>query len=232
MFKIRYLASEPLFQSPRLNIRGVGIREMMPPSDVRRPKGTEDYLFMIFHDAVRLGESGEIRVEAGTIVLWERKAAHFYGNPLQRWSHSWIHCDGPGVRAAWRAAGILSGQPIRLSNPSRAEEYLFAIHEELSGSMEADGLILRNTVENLIQEAARSRTRAPKPPIPQNLLAARECIDTGYDQRITLEQLARRAGLSLPHFCTEFRRHFGIPPIAYLVQRRMRAAAMLLRETR
>lgn len=231
MLTVRYLAREPLFRSPRLSIRGVGIREVMPPCFVRRPGGTGDFLFMLFHDTVQLGKDESAVAEPGTLLLWERKAAHFYGNPQRRWSHSWVHCDGSFIRAAWRAAAIPSAHPIALPHPSRVEDYLFTIHEELTGQMPPDALILRNTLENLIREAARSREPRPlRPPIPQNLAAVRDWIETEYDQPLTLEQLAARAGLSLPHFCTTFRRHFGIPPIAYLIHRRMHAAAILLRE--
>jgi len=188
-------------------------------------------LFMIFHDPVRFGERSEVLHEAGTIMLWERGAPHFYGNPLIRWSHSWIHCDGRDVGAALRAARIPKGQPIHLSNPSHADKYLFDIHEELVGPMKPDRVILRNALANLIQEAARSQNRPRKAAVPEPLLAARQIIDTRYDERLTLAQLASQAGLSIPHFCTEFRRHFGAPPIAYLLQRRMRVAAMLLSGT-
>ena len=231
MLKVRYLSAEPLFHTPRLSIRGVGVREVMPPCFVQRPEGTRDYLFMIFHDPVRIGEHGAVLHEAGTIMLWERGAPHFYGNPLIRWSHSWIHCDGQDVGAALRAAQVPKGKPIHLANPSHADKYLFDIHEELIGQMKPDRVILRNTLANLIQEAARSQTRPRKPPVPEALQNARQTLDTRYDERLTLAQLAREAGLSLPHFCTEFRRHFGTPPIAYLLQRRMRVAAMLLHST-
>ena len=49
---------------------------------------------------------------------------------------------------------------------------------------------------------------------------ARENIDASYHQRFTLTALATQAGLSVPHFCTEFRRHFGVPPVTYLIGRR------------
>ena len=231
MLKIRPRASEPLFQSAHLCIRGIGIHEVMPPCFVRRPDGTGDYLFMIFHSPVQIGDLETTPVKPGMMVLWERGAAHFYGNPALRWAHSWIHCDGRDIRKAWKAVGIHTGQPIRLSNPSRAEDYLLSIYEELTGPMEPDGVIIRNTLGNLIQEAARSRTRPQTSPIPENLLFVREFINTTYNERVTLDQLAAKAGLSVSHFCTEFRQYFGTPPIAYLIQRRMHVAARLLCET-
>ena len=229
MLKIRYLSQKPLFRTNRLSIRGLGINEVMPPCLVERPEGTGDYLFMIFHDPVRIGKGNGDLHDAGTMILWDKGAPHYYGNPLIRWSHSWIHCDGQDVGAALLAARIPRGKPIHLANPSHADRYLFDIHEELAGPMKPDRVIIRNTLANLIQEAGRSRLQ--KTPIPAPLLAARQIIDMHYDHRLTLAQLASEAGLSIPHFCTAFRQHFGMPPIAYLVQRRMHVAAMLLRGT-
>jgi len=229
MLKIRYLAESPLFRAASLCIRGIGIREVMPPCYVQRPQGTGDYLFMIFHDPVRLGEHGTVFHKAGTVMFWKHGAPHFYGNPLVRWSHSWIHCDGRDVATALRASKIMCGQPIAMANPSLADKYLLDIHEELTGQMEPDRVIIRNTLANLIQEV--SRARPLKLAVPEPLLEARRILDTRYDERLALADLAAGARLSVAHFCTEFRRHFGVPPIAYLLQRRMRVAAMLLRGT-
>ena len=47
--------SPPLVDSPQLTIRGIGVREIMPPGLIERPRGRPDYLFMLFHDAVAAG---------------------------------------------------------------------------------------------------------------------------------------------------------------------------------
>ncbi len=232
MWSVRYLHADPVFRSRDLSIRGIGIHETMPPSQVRRPEGTGDYLFMVFHDPVEFGPPGQIqRLSGGTIVLWPRGAGHFYGDPHHRWSHSWIHCDGRAVSQAMGGARAWQGRPIQLSDPPRVEHYLFDLHEELTGTDKPDRVIVQNTLSNLIRESLRSGRRPRKLPVPDNLLAARQSIDTRYHEKLSLAGLAKQAGLSLPHFCTEFRRRFGAPPIAYLIQRRLHAAAALLRET-
>ena len=229
MLKIRYKYSGPIFNSERLSILGIGIREQMLPCRVKCPTGNNDYLFMIFHDPVNIGEFNSDLEEPGIIVLWNKKTPYYYGNLKVRWSHSWIHCDGQEVETALQSARIPMNTPIHLSNPSRMDRYLYDLHEELSGGVEPDPVILRNTLANLIQEAGRKHPR--KAPVPKALQVARETLDTRYDESLTLKELAGTAGLSLAHFCTEFRRHFGVPPIAYLQQRRMRVAAMLLEST-
>ena len=48
---------------------------------------------------------------------------------------------------------------------------------------------------------------------------------------LTVDDLAREAGLSRAHFATEFRRAFGATPHVYLLTRRLERAAALLRDT-
>ena len=231
MLRVRYLHEKPLFQTRGLSIRGVGIREMMPPSSIARRGGTGDALFMMFHSPVRLGPAaaGPMHPE-GTAIFWTPGMAHYYGNPAARWNHSWIHCDGAQVLSTLKSVRLAPGRPFLLWDPSRVERYLFDIHEELSGPRRPDRAILGNLLENLIREAARSGS-LPSRLAPVGLLRARDRIDEGYDQEIVLADLARLAGLSTPHFCTAFRRYFGFPPIHYLLRRRMQAAAALVRGT-
>ncbi|GAA2622817.1 helix-turn-helix transcriptional regulator [Actinomadura fulvescens] len=52
-----------------------------------------------------------------------------------------------------------------------------------------------------------------------------------YFERLTVDDLARAAGLSRSHFSAEFRRAFGESPHAYLLTRRLERAAAMLRTT-
>ena len=231
MLKIHPPSSGPIFKSQELSIRGIGIREVMPPCYIHRPGGSGDYLFMIFHDPVCLGEHAEFLHDAGTMVFWKKGAPHFYGNPFKHWRHSWIHCDGRDVVDALRCLPHSRRDSIHFSNCSRVEKYLFDIHGEITGFVKPDRMIVRNILANLVREAARSQSASRTTAVPEALLAARLTIDTRYHERLTLAQLSSDAGFSIPYFCTEFRRHFGFPPITYLLQRRMLMAATLLRGT-
>jgi AraC family transcriptional regulator of arabinose operon len=232
MMTIRYLHPKPLLRSPQLSVRGLGIREVMPPAIVERPHGTGDFLFMLFHDAVQWGPPPQTRqLQPGTVVLWDRSASHYYGHAAARWSHSWVHCDGPAVRDMLRAAGAACGHPRLALDPARIDRYLFDLHEEITGPHRTDTVIVRNTLENIVREMVRSGRVSRQPLVPDVFLRIRQKLDTRYDQRLTLNDLASEARMSIPHLCTQFRRHFGVPPITYLIRRRMHAAAALLRET-
>lgn len=233
MLSIRSFPAQPFFSGPRLQIRAIGIRETMPPCSIERPQGEGgDCLLMIFHSPFQVGQAPCQRIEqGGHAVFWNRGEAQYYGNPSMRWSHSWIHCDGPDVTETLRDSGVVCGQPIPLGDPARVERYLQNIYEDVTGSLELDPQILRNTLVNLIREAARSGGRPQNVPTPEVLLRARQTIETRYDERLELKTLAHEAHLSVPHFCSQFRHHFGVSPIAYLIQRRLEAAATLLRCT-
>jgi AraC-like DNA-binding protein len=68
------------------------------------------------------------------------------------------------------------------------------------------------------------------PPV-RHLLRARDLADARYFEPLSVDDLARAAGLSRAHFSREFRRTFGEPPHTYLLTRRLERAAALLRTT-
>ena len=68
-------------------------------------------------------------------------------------------------------------------------------------------------------------------PLIRHLLRAKDLADARYAERLTVEDLARAAGLGRAHFSREFKRAFGESPHVYLLTRRLERAAALLRFT-
>ncbi|HVY96671.1 MAG TPA: helix-turn-helix transcriptional regulator [Solirubrobacterales bacterium] len=68
-------------------------------------------------------------------------------------------------------------------------------------------------------------------PPARHLLRAKDLADGRYTEPLTVDDMARAAGLSRAHFSREFRRAFGESPHAYLMTRRLERAAALLRTT-
>jgi AraC-like DNA-binding protein len=68
-------------------------------------------------------------------------------------------------------------------------------------------------------------------PAARHLLRAKDLADARYFDELTVDDMARAAGLSRAHFSREFRAAFGESPHAYLLTRRMERAAALLRNT-
>jgi len=68
-------------------------------------------------------------------------------------------------------------------------------------------------------------------PPARHLLRAKDLADSRYAEPLSVEDMARAAGLSKAHFSREFRAAFGETPHAYLLTRRLERAAALLRTT-
>ena len=231
MRSLRYLHPSPLFVSSDLQIRGIGVREAMPPCFIERPRGTADYLFMLFYDPV---EFGRVRqpLPADTMVMWDRTSPHFYGCPARRWQHSWIHCDGRAVRQIRRSLDIRGDRLVCLADPSVVDRQLLDMHTEIGRGAAADAVIVRNLLENFVRSASRGDEGVDRRLVPPTgIVAARVHLESHYDRSISLSDLAAVARSSPRHFCTEFRRHIGVSPMAYLTRLRLQTAAALLRGT-
>src|SRR6266566_2323837 len=60
-------------------------------------------------------------------------------------------------------------------------------------------------------------------PPARHLLRAKDLADARYSEPLTVDDMARAAGLSRAHFSREFRRAFGESPHVYLLTRRLGA---------
>ncbi len=65
----------------------------------------------------------------------------------------------------------------------------------------------------------------------RHLLRAKDLADLRYFEPLSVDDMAREAGLSRAHFTREFTQAFGESPHQYLLTRRLERAAALLRTT-
>ena len=189
---------------------------------------------MYFSDGVTIEQDGGIRTfPPQSFKIWEPKVPQHYGNPGSSWRHSWIHCDGPLVAVQVREARVPLNRVVSLGDPSLVEKHLLEIHEELTSQGQPASMILRNLFQNMLHRLSRTiedgtDARFPKR-IPERFLAVKKYIEAHCAERLTLTELAERAHLSVPHFCSEFRRYFEVSPVEYVIRLRMHAAVYYLR---
>ena len=112
--------------------------------------------------------------------------------------------SGPAVRIARRLTRVCESGPRR--SRVRAEDLCFDLLLSLS------------------HDAERSR---PRP--PPWLLATRETLSTAYGDAPPIHDLAATAAVHPVHLIRSFRRFFGVTPGEFLRERRLEAAAQLLR---
>jgi len=85
-----------------------------------------------------------------------------------------------------------------------------------------------------LQLARQAGVERPRPVLVRGGLAPRikrrilEMMEAGFDHHLSLETLAREAGLSLAHFARAFKESIGRPPHQYLMALRLERARRLL----
>jgi AraC family transcriptional regulator, arabinose operon regulatory protein len=223
-----YLGMWPVRRARGFEIHGLARNEPFRPKIVNRPGGTRDWLLMQFHSPVEVQVDGQMMdCSPGTLFLWEPRAAHHYGSTEGVWYHSWVHCDGAGIDAVFRASRIPLNRPVSVGNAGILGNALAELHAELVENRRPDRIILEDIVEILVRRLRRcmpGQASSIAPPI----LAARAYLEQNLLDPPTLKGLARIVGMSPSHLSSEFKKHIGLPPMRYLLEQRLRQAAYLL----
>jgi len=127
-------------------------------------------------------------------------------------SAQWLRVDS---ESAWN---VLITPPLRTSRELRNSEYA-VIHSRPRLS----------TLENVSVETIATPSRGGLSPA----VTRRVCdyIEGHLDEKIRLDGLAARAGLSTDHFARAFHQSVGVPPHTYLLRRRLEHVEHMLRDT-
>ena len=234
MTEFKHWFVPPVPPHGEFRVHGIGVRELMSPCMINRPSGTVDHLFMYFHDGVTIEQEGVIAsIPPRSFRIWEPGVRQCYGNTSGPWVHSWMHCDGALVTERVREARVPVNRVVALRDPSLVERHLLEIHEELTTQSPPDLVVVTNLFQNMLQRVARNlegdgNVRLSNR-VPERFLEIKKYMEAHFVESLTLKSLADRARLSVPHFCSEFRRYFEIPPVEFLIRLRMHAAAYHLR---
>lgn len=144
-----------------------------------------------------------------------------------------VHLSPFGVPEARRDAALAALLPPRLSLLHRPAvpgffKQLFRAYTTQQGqsSLAVKGWALQ-ILDVLREELARGHDGPPAQTHPGLLLAIRY-LERNYAERVTLQRLSEVSGLSPHHLCTLFGRRFGLPPVEYLIEVRLREAKQLL----
>jgi AraC-like DNA-binding protein len=126
--------------------------------------------------------------------------------------------------------GIPIEKRIAMTDSSLMERFLLEAAAELNVWSQPDTQILRNLFENFARSLVRQVFRRTEQCAPTQLLAIRSHVEQHFAEPLCLKDLAKWAGWSEPHLCTEFRRVFGIPVFQFVLQLRVSQASYLLRD--
>jgi AraC-like DNA-binding protein len=191
-------------------------------------------------------------IEEGEGDLTYRGARHltppaslFVVHPGESHSNSSFTRAGCSYRTIFVATGVFRRSAAELFGRDRGvpffpstmifdAEVLARFHrlhvafEEPAPALERESLLL-NFSTDLLARYGEQRATLDVPALKQTSVErAREYLAENYAENVTLERLARLAGLSPFHFSRLFREQFGMPPHAFQNQVRVARAKSLL----
>lgn len=208
------------------HIRGVGVHEKMAPGTILHGDERYPWLFMYFYSPayIRMA-SGTVKCDH-TLMIWEPKQSHLYGNESAEWDHSWLIVKNPAIRRLLETAPLPLNTPVDIEAGGLFEKYLTLIHEELNLPSPAP-FLLEHFIAMFLFELNRL-LKKQYVPIPRNLQAIEQYMNQNLDQPLSIRDIAENFHISPPHLMARFKQYYGIAPMHYLTRKRMARAALLL----
>jgi AraC-like DNA-binding protein len=177
---------------------------------------------------VRLGTQAS-RIHPGEVLLIAPEQSHSYGaDPSHAWTIVWAHFNGEELEAWWKLLGLpMEGGVLALNTMTPEQLELGRVHEHLeAGYDEARQIASASALRWSLSRLAG----AGEAPGEENdrMEAVATWMREHVGQRITVDELAKRAGLSPAHFFQRFKQHTGFAPIDYFLRLKVRRACGML----
>ena len=172
-------------------------------------------------------------ITAGQLILIPPGTPHSYeADPSVPWNIYWIHFSGDQSSEYTELIDPGSKQPVlQLADTDEFVRRFEALYSAVVTAFSDSALVNASTelakTLSLINSLKTGRHRKSRQS-EQRLLASIERITRQYNAPHTLEELARNAGLSVPHYVALFRNQTGTSPMRYLTRVRLRHACELL----
>ncbi|MDR2676206.1 MAG: AraC family transcriptional regulator [Opitutaceae bacterium] len=205
---------------------------------VSRPKGCPQHVLIFCLDGrgtVQAGKAGWQMRRGHGVVLAPGTAHQYAASPRDPWSIFWFHFIGERAAACVRALGLPKARPGFWVQDvdMMVEAFEECYHHVLGGYTDADLIGLSTSFVRFLglcrtlQRSPSTRLRRTEERIVRSVRFLRENLH----RKLTLEQLAREAGISVPHFCAMFKRQINCGPLEFFARLKMQRACELLVRT-
>jgi len=169
---------------------------------------------------------------ANTLCLWDASPRVFYGAEGQAWRISWFQFYGEKGDALLRGSGAPVNRPATFPDEKIIERRWVALHEEFTRYATPNAALVLNHLDGILLELARATAPDARAAlIPEPLARLRSHIDQHYLEDVSLPALAAKAHLAPAYLSRAFKERFGVGPVAYATELRLKDAAFYLRST-
>jgi AraC family transcriptional regulator, arabinose operon regulatory protein len=195
----------------------------------REPAGSPEWLLVLFlSDTSAVIDGQTVDLPAPSFLIWPPHTPLHYGHPERRFRHHWLRCLGHEVPGWLTDSRLPLKHPLALPAQHECDGWWQLLRGELDRSEGADTRIMVHLFCILLQHVRRLTDASDAGSIPEPLLRSKWHIEAHFREALDVGGLAAMADLSKAHYSTRFQAAFGIAPMAYCIQLRLRHAVLLL----
>lgn len=204
------------------------------PQSVFGPRIQRNYQLVLVHEGgLEIEIDGEgFPVGAGEVVLLRPgQVETFRFSEHQQTHHSWVHAERIPAKDPW--SPVRAGPVRKITLSERMSFLIGQLVGEKDPRDRVEHTLLNRMAEAAFLEFFHLAGFVFEEPVPHHPAVERsiDIIKTRYRKALSLEELAREAGLSPQHLSRLFRAETGLTPIRFLWRIREEEGVRLLRET-
>lgn len=202
---------------------------------VERPEGAPEHIFIL-----NLSGEGWIRIDErlwtihpNSIAIIPANTPHAYGaDESVPWNIYWMHLRGPQADSflEWKQSYISEPVLILASVERMIELFETAIRYSIADFDEialAQRVALANQIlAEIFHVREKNEHRAKK--VEGRIIRSIRFMQESLNRDLALEELAREATLSVPHYCALFKAHTGTTPLRFFTRLRLQRACELM----
>lgn len=244
LFQSNFIKSNRIVYTPSafaksnlIYLQEVGTLQYLSPHTSRREK-LDSFLFFLV-----LEGSGTVQyhnstypVRANDCIFLDCHNPYAHQSSDELWKLAWVHFTGPNMKAIYEKFLERSGSPI--FRPQSPDVYR-QIHREIFSIAASDDYIrdmrlmqeLASLLEHVMEDGWKTGRHIKHSKSREELVLIKEYLDSNYQDKITLDQLAQRFYINKYHLARIFKEQYALSINRYLIQTRISHAKQLLRFT-
>lgn len=179
--------------------------------------GLKSYLLL-----VTTGGSGQLcykgrhyQLEPNSAFFIDCTERHFYATN-QSWNFYFLHIYGNAMHCYFSEFFAHNGAKVDLTDTSVVDGIKMLIHLDKSKSPQNDFITSKMITDILTNLLLAKKQLMPETKVPQVFSDVRHYLDTHYNEKITLEGIAKRFYISQSYLLKGFKKYYHTSPIVYL----------------
>ncbi len=204
--------------------------------NVSYPKGRKDYLLCYIGKGrvIAAIDGKESALQDGVLLIPPHTPYRYHSEPVDdAFEIYWLHFSGNRAEQYLRDCGLYGQQFFRTK---RIEELVVTVHtivRELTFRQPQFEFVTQSLMLYVLALAARfyQSDKYTTPNVDARMQKVAEYIYLYYGRSLTVKELADVASLSVSRFSSLFKQTFGLYPLQYIINYRLKRACDLLLHT-